>query len=109
VHSFVSYNFIALQVGLGRYRFGARYPILSTPDDTDADTDTGCDVIALCGLTHELSKIFFPCKGFGALTVFYARIIRQCINRDERNTRVSKRQCIAEICLPNDVGHGDLI
>jgi hypothetical protein len=50
-----------LQVGLGRYRFGARYPILSAPDDNDADT--GCDVIALCGLTDELSKIFFPCKG----------------------------------------------
>jgi hypothetical protein len=31
------------------------------PDD--ADTDAGCDVIPLCGLTDELSKIFFPCKG----------------------------------------------
>jgi hypothetical protein len=39
-----------------------RRPILSAPDDTDADT--GCDVIALCGLTDELSKIFFPCRGF---------------------------------------------
>jgi hypothetical protein len=46
-------------LGLGRYRCGARYPILSAPDDTD----TGCDVIAPCGLTDELSKIFFPCKG----------------------------------------------
>jgi hypothetical protein len=41
--------------------------------------------------------------------VFYARTIRQCINRDERNSQVSKRQCIAEVCLPNDVGHGNLI
>jgi hypothetical protein len=48
-------------LGLGRYRCGARYPILSAPND--ADTDTGCDVKALCGLTDELSKIFFPCKG----------------------------------------------
>jgi hypothetical protein len=28
---------------------------------------------------------------------------------DGRNTRVSKRQCIAEVWLPNVIGHGDLI
>jgi hypothetical protein len=32
-------------LGLGGYRCGARYPILSAPDD--ADTDTGSDFIAL--------------------------------------------------------------
>jgi hypothetical protein len=37
---------------------------IGSPDD-DADTDTGSNVIALSiyGLTDELSKIFFPCKG----------------------------------------------
>jgi hypothetical protein len=44
---------------------GLGHPILSATDDADTstDTDTGCDVIALCGLTDELSKIFFPFKG----------------------------------------------
>jgi hypothetical protein len=80
---------------------------VSAPDD--ADTDTECDVIALCGLTDELSKIFLPCKGLWSSNSVLHQNNRQCINKGERNTRVSKRQCISEVCLPNDIGHGDLI
>jgi hypothetical protein len=95
-------------LGLGRYRCGARYPILSAPDDTD----TGSDVIALyADWLMNWARFSFLAKALEHSVLHHCliRTIRQCINMDEWNTRVSKRQCIAEVWLPNVIGHGDLI